>query len=444
MLATILSTLSIIAILTLYLTSRSCSRPRPPPEPNMKSITQPQTLRYATPNECRFVIQGVSLPGHGKNKLSQYAARSRENSELQRIFGIDNAFTTDNAKDAKDFVGRARKRIQFLAFEWEDLRRIVNDAARRVADQPGSGDGDGYGEVRIRLTPVVQALSLRADFQVLFDFEGGIEDMHLERLGEVIHRTWMDMKTAQKHIPDFKDNHDLQDRLSAIFKDRGYDVLNPAGNPLNYTLPAFETQWRIVLRMFIALSRRNGDKYEDWKAIMIAFARNPTDEQFKYGVRVRIHGNEDEESTRISANFLVKEALRLYPPTRRIRRAFQFSGSSEYVTAAADVEACQTDPSVWGADASEFNPARWMTLNREQKDSFLAFGGSPFSCPAGSDFGPRVIGLLVGVLLEVFQDGWTLYTDDVEEMDWINSENRLKNEREAYEGVCLVRKTRSG
>ncbi|KAL2832050.1 hypothetical protein BDW59DRAFT_157519 [Aspergillus cavernicola] len=229
---------------------------------------------------------------------------------------------------------------------------------------------------------------------------------------------------AGKTVPEFGDNHELQERLLSIFEN--HDVLDPRDNPLNLILPGFETLWRIVLRFFMVLKTHG---HEHWKETMISFAQGPASKQFK------LRSDKDD----ISAEFLVKEALRLYPPTPRIRRAFQFPGSHQQQnTIIADIEACQTDPGNWGDDALEFNPARWRSLTSEQRNSFLAFGGAPFQCPASQDFGPRVIGLFVGILLDEIGDGWILGSDDVDEQRELDSGRRLRNDRDSYAGVYLV------
>ncbi|CEL05759.1 hypothetical protein ASPCAL06874 [Aspergillus calidoustus] len=203
----------------------------------------------------------------------------------------------------------------------------------------------------------------------------------------------MGMKSGNgEDVLEFKENHTLQGRLSAVFnakhKNKGkskskIDIHDPHSNPLSWILPGFETLWRIVLRLFPVLD--SSQREEDYRQILPGFVHSPTPTQFKL----------ESDDERISAESLVKEALRLYPPTRRIRRAFQFAGGStdpnsnnrvEVVTAAADVEACQLDTDLWGADAMQFNPARWR-----KEENFLAFGDRPFLCPASRGFDPMVI-----------------------------------------------------
>jgi hypothetical protein len=279
---------------------------------------------------------------------------------------------------------------------------------------------------------------------------------HLVDLGNIIHETWMGLKSGnEEEILEFRDNHILQDRLLAVFnakykhkvKGRGkidIDISDPRSSPLNLILPSFETLWRVVLRLFLVLQGHDGRK-EEYIQILLAFVQNPTPTRFNLELGI---GEE-----RISAEYLVKEALRLYPPTRRIRRVFQFadSSSSNHDTIAADVEACQLDTDVWGADALQFEPLRWRkneisasasAFGVESRDrNFLAFGARPFLCPASHDFGPMVIALLVGIFLGEFSSGgggkWGLGSNDAADMEDVYSGERLRNERGVYEGVFL-------
>ncbi|KAL4759081.1 uncharacterized protein BDW70DRAFT_169722 [Aspergillus foveolatus] len=243
------------------------------------------------------------------------------------------------------------------------------------------------------------------------------------------------MKMKKGRVLEFRDNIVLQARLTAVFANRetNINILDPASNPLNLILPSFETVWRIVLRLFVVLHRHEN---EDYKRTLLEFVRNPTLTQYRL-----------RPDNGVSVEFLVKEALRLYPPTRRIRRAYQFSGSdpSNRISdiSRANVEGCHLDDEIWGPDALEFKPARWSKMSSVQRQSFLAFGGPPSLCPAGHVFGPMVIGLLVGVMLDVFGnkngDGgeWVMGSDDERDVSEVRSRERLRNERDAYGGLFL-------
>ncbi|KAL4747717.1 hypothetical protein BDW72DRAFT_181941 [Aspergillus terricola var. indicus] len=385
---------------------------------------------FGTTPECRAIIDGSQFPDARKNQLTRQEAKARPNHPLKRAFGINNAFTTGNEAEAKTFVENVRRSIEGPAVDWHGLAGALPCMLESIIDENRDG-----ARVKVTLTPTVQALTLRAALWNHFQLgdEAHLENKDLADLGEIITSTWMRMKEGK--VLEFKDNIALQARLSAVFANHQADIniLDPASTPVNLILPSFETVWRIVLRLFIVLHRHEDD---DYKRVLLEFIRKPTLTQF----RLRLDNG-------VSAEFVVREALRLYPPTRRIRRAFQFrsSGSNKCIsnTARANVEACHLDKKVWGPDASEFKPARWSKTSLVQRQSFLAFGSPPFLCPASRAFGPMVIGLLAGVMLNAFGnkngDGeeWVLGSDNERDMSEVHLRERLRNERDAYGGLFL-------
>jgi cytochrome P450 len=151
-----------------------------------------------------------------------------------------------------------------------------------------------------------------------------------------------------------------------------------------------------------------------------------------------------------STKHVVFESLRLYPPTRRIHRAYQWSDSAAddnqepkaYDDMAADIEACHLRSDIWGPYALVFNPERWKQPTSRQQEAFMPFGHKPFQCPAQSVFGPRMIGILVGALLEALTsetiNEWKLESVDQGVVDEMLCGRRLEMDRNAYENVDLV------
>ncbi|KAA8647236.1 hypothetical protein EYZ11_004730 [Aspergillus tanneri] len=279
--------------------------------------------------------------------------------------------------------------------QWANVLAVIRKATRTWLDAPvPSNDYKLY----IPLTCMIQSLTLRLVLATLFDMEEhalGIHDFPLMQLADAINETWVSSKKPGKVLP-FEENQCLQDSLHEIFPD--IDLMNPKMNPLNMILPGFETMWRVVFRMFIEIGFTSGQRNPQWKDILTAFARKPTRAQFIA----------KENDFQISAEYLVKEALRLYPPTRRIHRAFQTDNSIRRRYFAADIEGCHLDKVIWGSDALRFNPARWAKLTIFQEMAYMPFGGKPFECPAKQFFGPMAIGLLVGSVLSELGGSWTL------------------------------------
>lgn len=127
-------------------------------------------------------------------------------------------------------------------------------------------------------------------------------------------------------------------------------------------------------------------------------------------------------------------------------RAFQTQAAPEVV--AADIEGCHLARDIWGPTAAEFNPARWRAgaLTKAQSEAFLPFGGRPFVCPAQRVFGPRMLGVLVGVLLGEVGEKWALQRDGSGGGHGgggfarvaVAAGSRLSNEREGCRDLFLV------
>ena len=167
----------------------------------------------------------------------------------------------------------------------------------------------------------------------------------------------------------------------------------------------------------------------DWTDALAAYLEHPSPQD----------GGICEEDMEM-VDSIVREALRLYPPTRHIHRHYTFTNGSSLL-AIADIEGLHRDTEVWGPDADAFEPGRWVGMTRdcEQKKAWMPFGGSPFVCPAKSDFGPRMIGILVASLVEAFSDDkYELRREGPRgRMDLAVFEGPLLSERNAYEELYL-------
>ncbi|EED22668.1 conserved hypothetical protein [Talaromyces stipitatus ATCC 10500] len=330
----------------------------------LTSMVLRKKVHYCTPNEIRSLIQAKMLPGRKPNHLEPPDSRSLMNQSLKRTFGIQNAFTTSD-------------------------------------------------EIY-----VVQALTLRAILKVFFFFdkEDGLQDVEFKQLGELaqaINDAWIKSK-SENNLLEFRDNRYLRDTLTNVMPRA--DILDPRKNPLNFILPGFETMWRVVLRGFIEVAYKTGKEHPSWRNALILYSQEPTAEVFNRAYPPDV----------VSANFLVKEMLRVYPPTKRIYRAWMDGRSAEPLKLAADIESCYLSTNIWGPTAEICDPLRWNNVTNEQQEAFLPFGSKPFECPAKPVFGPRLIGLLVGILIAAFPDGCKLISSDAGE---VFGPERLSNKR---------------
>jgi hypothetical protein len=76
----------------------------------------------------------------------------------------------------------------------------------------------------------------------------------------------------------------------------------------------------------------------------------------------------------------------------------------------------------------------------------MPFGGSPFVCPAKSEFGPRIIGILLASLADAFSDvKFKLQLEDPRgRIDMAEFHGPLRSERSSCEELSLEVNARCG
>ncbi|GLA86434.1 hypothetical protein AtubIFM56815_010699 [Aspergillus tubingensis] len=352
-----------------------------------------------------------------KNQLSPYASRALSNSRFKRAFCIQNAFTSSEEDFVTQHVRNIKVLINLTPLQWSHLSQSLQESARYWVNS---------SEGTIHLASITQTLTLRLVLVGIFKLEPMIPpsvDLFFADFARCINESWILAKGTD--ALSFHENEELRECVTAFFPSS--DQFQPDENPLNVVLPGYESSWRVVLRMFLEIRRAQN---EIWVDKMVSFALHPTKVQFQ--------GDDDG----ISVEAMVLEALRLYPPTRRIRRTFRFEdGRNGAVdeTFAADIEACHLDKSIWGKDVLEYKPSRFATLTEEQKEAYMPFGISPFLCPAKPVFGPRMVGMVVGILFLALQEvgSWRLVGRDKHSANDYVSGERLSNDRSAFDDLFL-------
>lgn len=356
-------------------------------------------LHCSDAEDCREVIAGRSpFNGMLENTLTGYQSRAGPNQYLRRAFGIENAFTSEDNTVIREFVALATKRMILQGTDWGKvaiLAATTLESSGFFEQTRNTSNSTVIGTVPI--TSVAQVLCLTVVLSTILQKDvDTTQYKDVLKLAEDINRIWVSSKNPEEEKrSNYQSETSFHDTLKAIFPN--IQISSPASNPLNLILPSFETLWRIVLRTFLEVNFLIGNRSPDFKQVLVEFFNNPTKEQFN-----------QELSPSISAINVISEALRLYPPTRRVNRHFQGPGSNERTLFAADIEACHRNVRVWGPDALKFVPGRWNHLNEQQKASFMPFGSKPFLCPAKPVFGPRMIALLVGALLRHYPENWEL------------------------------------
>ncbi|KAJ9273299.1 hypothetical protein DTO212C5_373 [Paecilomyces variotii] len=380
-------------------------------------------------NKCVNTITAKVGPDGRANQLSQYQSRAISSSGIASGFGVSNPFTTTDEAQARKFVNKARRSMNTAKLE-ELSEMARKDIQSFLANDPENG---------VSLASLVQIVTLSMALRVFI--KDGIASTNLDQsrlltISNFINKIWIDSKFPERRIV-YREYHELHDALRAVCP--RLDPLDPRENPLNWLLPSFESLWRIALRTFIEVKFSTGRMHPEWGRALMKFARNPTKEQFEELFQSQsVHRGQ----TRISVQEIVNEALRLYPPTRHIYRAFQFDPGDRQ-NEIADIESLHIDPDIWGADALKFDPERWNKLSDLQRKAFMPFGGEPFRCPAKLAFGPRVIALVAGVVLAAFEGGdWHMECDDSQVMEELNRGTRLSLRRDGYTNVVLRRRSR--
>ncbi|KAJ5115454.1 Cytochrome P450 [Penicillium alfredii] len=460
-------------------------------QPHHHSTT---TRHIVAPDQCRLLIAGkLQWQGH-PNVLNPHQSRALPNQHFNIAFGIENAFTSSNPVYVKKFVGKVKNMINLSPQKWVDMAQFTRDTARTWIEPGLNVDGifnveiDDVGseatlahgegppeEIRVHLTSLVQALSLRVVLWAIFNWKMGEDDIknwNLLELANSINRVWIASK-KQQPVPRFEDDVLLRNALCEFEpRERGKE------NPLNWILPSFETVWRVVLCAFLELRFTTGLCHREWRAALVNFARVPTQDQFTrfppfppaptastggLAGRERQTGSNMPQPiksgthlcTSASVQNIVSELLRLYAPTRRIKRAYRMSEShpnifgvaaqqQDYILA-ADIESCHLSPLIWGADGKTFNPDRWTHLTPAQRQAFMPFGVTPFECPAKPVFAPRLIALLLGALFDGLgartgrQRQWRLDCKDKEILKELVPGMRLDVDRDStYDTLELV------
>lgn len=143
-------------------------------------------------------------------------------------------------------------------------------------------------------------------------------------------------------------------------------------NPLNIIVPGWETMWRLVFYSLLELLRHPALLEE------LHFELNNHSKSY--------------QNCRLLERIL-KETLRLYPPTKNIYRTNITTGQNVCIS----VQQIHHDKNVWGSDALDFRPDRFKEkLTAEQAKHYLPFS---ISCPARYGFAYRFAGAIVAEIL---------------------------------------------
>lgn len=440
----------------------------------------------------------------GPAAKDKYTARTIPNQRLHTVFGIGSSFTNPDPLIHNKVVQEAIKVMQKATDDdddWSTLTTHAIDYCRDYLQHPSNATG-------VNLAGLVQFLTLKLSLDYLFPGETSLEAKDFADIvfiGKRISQLWIESKKGEGQIPEWQHETELQDALRRVFKQgpkdlakndmarltawqllasisamfvgmhsllrtfRAYKGISswmrnklgkpketiavpsrdprvPRQNPMNLILPAYETMWRVVMRCFIEIRYRGAPKGPKWSetmtlysAMLQCFPLYEPDERLW-----------NTSLSSVMAMDIVKEALRLYPPTRRVHRSINGK------ILVADIEKCQRFEILAGDDPLVFAPERWhknfpeervgvdrydqaarkKLKQEEERRGFMPFA---FHCPSSMGttkaFGFKMIGLLVGVLCDTVPGDWVLESEE----DLPELGEPLKSDREACGDLRLIR-----
>ncbi|KAF2442388.1 hypothetical protein P171DRAFT_497202 [Karstenula rhodostoma CBS 690.94] len=422
----------------------------------------------------------IQFTPNGTKYHNAQAARADPNQRLTTVFGIDNAFTTYDKNAASDFRRKATvlmnlatksatldargnvKKGDYPSGDWSDLRawavEYCKEYKTRLPDRK-----------RVKLAQMVQFVTLKVSLRYLFPehaLKRGDSFEDIVMIGRRINELWVASKEDEGQLPRWEDEGALNEALRRVTTPapgvcRGWtgapdhgiaqeppEPTIPHRNPMNLILPAYETMWRVVMRCVLEMRYRNADRGPVWCGVLSTYLESLKDPN----VIAEPHNSfQDASADGVRPIDIVKEALRLYPPTRRVHRVYDGE------RCAADIEECQRFPLLGGRDALVFRPERWQDICPEEsvrrdregskaartalKEAEEKAGFFPFAhwCPAGKGgthgFGLKMVGLLVAVICAEIDESWEV--DGYGEL--LDRNQPLSAERTAYEDLELMK-----
>lgn len=367
-----------------------------------------------------------------KNGLDPRESRAIPNKRLVHAFGINNCFTTAEKQRCAAFKALATKLVILDEEEWIWLADEVDGVCKRHL----------CSQTMQNLSGLIQLVTMKSVLGPLCGFDSSRTDVdaELQVLASEINLQWLRSKEGLTEENKFVNQTRLRQALAVIAP--AWDGRDETENPLNLILPGYETLWRVVLRGFLeVVYRAKEPDRANWGRALQDFVVDPSLDQLD--TVIPQYGG-------VSVHMIVKEALRLYPPTRRIYRAYQV-GKAEPFEASADIEALHRDVATWGSDALKFDPTRWLGQCDHacfRKDNFMPFGNQPFVCVARGrgvkegekclPFGVSMIAVILGGLVAAAGDDTKLVCAGSE---W-KTDEPLKTGREDYCEIELMQARR--
>ena len=335
---------------------------------------------------------------------STLASRASSNIILSHVFRLHNPFVSSSPD-----LQSAYRRTLSSHFRTTSWPKVARAAAEAISSHLEEVQPNTQG---VALRAMCREVTLAAVLSALLDVRE-IESTTLQSIGREIHQLWVAQKKFNKPETICPTTHARAESLISTLRDtvsrtgstppliqKLLEASNQGDeefNTLNILIPSFETMWRVVLYTLLS-------------------CLPPSRQHYMNIIRDSSPGSTPSRA----ASAIVEETLRLYPPTRRVRR----EGFP-----AVDLEALQRDKDVWGEDAEDFRPERFISgFMGSEKDSWLPFSTGPMQCPAAGGYAIR----MVVVIASEISRSLTSVTDwgGLDQLGSI-----LINGRDEYEGV---------
>ncbi|KAJ3807602.1 hypothetical protein F5876DRAFT_47740 [Lentinula aff. lateritia] len=366
---------------------------------------------HTTPEEI------INLLGHSESPSASVSellkARSLANQRLRYTFNLTNTFVKAETDIHNTFVAQMKDliRAQRRHGQWVEFLHIARQAFTCELNSYVPTE-EGFSAA---FTDFIQILTLRIIVVALLDPDRGMESIDAEDLrvsAMLITKLWGISKSRKISSavplmsdpctsPDIDDLTTLNYHLRRLLPDT-----EKYPNPINFVIPTWETLWRVV-----ATCLAHVHENVEFRRMFEELLEDPTSERFKT----------PSLDSKLCADWIVSETLRLHPPSRHISRSFvveqppflQFVRSllPRSVThhlrltplirsEIADVEGVHLSVGIWGADVLEFNPRRWARYtSSSEAPTLFAFGYGPLIC-IGKIWAPMAAALIVGAVLE--------------------------------------------
>lgn len=302
--------------------------------------------------------------------------RAGPNKRLNLTFGINNSFTTCNLEVHKKFLAQTVKKLDVISkSDWKEITVSVLEQIKRKKRHCGV-----FGT--LKLSSFVQNLTFRLIMRQFFPSTPSPSDETTEKLTGKINSMWMKSKNIKLETLDelLAEKKDLLSLLSEVMSE---EVEEGSKNPLNIIMPAYETLWRAVLLCFLETAFQSSpDERSLYHKIAERFMQNPS-----------LNTLNEKYLDLISMSMIVKETLRLYPPTRRIYRLLND------IKECVNVESLHRDQEFFGPNENKFQPRRWKGEDKKMFEQYLPFGYGKFKCPARNTVAPMMIAILSSALI---------------------------------------------